>query len=69
MVETVFARSKYGEERIKKRTLMMRLGQPEEVARLVAFLGSSMSSYITGAVIPIDGGWSAYSAAGEVQSA
>ncbi|MDB5584152.1 MAG: 3-alpha-hydroxysteroid dehydrogenase [Bradyrhizobium sp.] len=33
-----------------------RMGTPEEVARLVLFLASSASSYITGAEIRIDGG-------------
>ena len=31
-------------------------GQPEEVAELASFLASDRASYITGAVIPIDGG-------------
>jgi len=35
---------------------MQRAGQPEEVAELAAFLASDRSSFITGAVIPIDGG-------------
>jgi NAD(P)-dependent dehydrogenase (short-subunit alcohol dehydrogenase family) len=34
-----------------------RSGRPEEVARLVRFLISEDSAYITGAVIPIDGGY------------
>jgi len=34
-----------------------RLGQPEDVANLVAFLASEESDYITGAAIVIDGGW------------
>ena len=34
-----------------------RLGQPEEVAGLVAFLLSDDSSFISGACIGIDGGW------------
>jgi NAD(P)-dependent dehydrogenase (short-subunit alcohol dehydrogenase family) len=32
-----------------------RVGQPEEVARVVSFLCSSASSYMTGAALPIDG--------------
>lgn len=37
---------------------LRRSGKPEEVARLIAFLLSSESSYITGQSISIDGGWS-----------
>jgi 3-oxoacyl-[acyl-carrier protein] reductase len=33
-----------------------RLGRPEEYGDLVAFLCSERAAYITGAVIPIDGG-------------
>ena len=36
---------------------MRRLGKPEEVSNLVLFLSSSASSYITGSVVVIDGGW------------
>jgi NAD(P)-dependent dehydrogenase (short-subunit alcohol dehydrogenase family) len=35
---------------------LRRAGQPEEVAELACFLASDRASYITGAVIPIDGG-------------
>jgi 3-oxoacyl-[acyl-carrier protein] reductase len=36
---------------------MRRLGEPHELAALVAFLCSERASYITGTSIPVDGGW------------
>jgi 3-oxoacyl-[acyl-carrier protein] reductase len=36
---------------------MGRLGKPEELAGLVAFLASEIAGFITGAAIQIDGGW------------
>ena len=34
-----------------------RAGQPTEVAEVAAFLASDKASYVTGATIPVDGGW------------
>ncbi|HET9087215.1 MAG TPA: SDR family oxidoreductase [Acidobacteriaceae bacterium] len=36
-----------------------RLGKPEDVAQLVRYLCSSEADFINGAVLPIDGGWTA----------
>ena len=35
-----------------------RLGTKQDVANLCMFLGSEFASYLTGAVIPVDGAWS-----------
>lgn len=42
--------------RILSRTPLKRLGEPEEVADVVAFLLSDASSYLTGEVVYVDGG-------------
>jgi 3-oxoacyl-[acyl-carrier protein] reductase len=41
---------------IKKMIPMARIGQPEEVARVVRFLCSDDASYITGQVVSVNGG-------------
>lgn len=43
---------------IKKFTAMGRFGQPEEIANAIAFLAGDQASFITGAVLNIDGGLS-----------
>jgi NAD(P)-dependent dehydrogenase (short-subunit alcohol dehydrogenase family) len=43
-------------ERTRAKIPLGRLGTPEEVARVALFLASSAASYVTGAIVPMDGG-------------
>jgi NAD(P)-dependent dehydrogenase (short-subunit alcohol dehydrogenase family) len=47
-------------ERILANTPMKRLGTPEELAGTAVYLSSKASDFVTGAVIPVDGGFLAW---------
>jgi NAD(P)-dependent dehydrogenase (short-subunit alcohol dehydrogenase family) len=44
---------------ILEKAALGRGGQPHEVAEVAAFLASDRASFVSGAIIPVDGGWSA----------
>ncbi len=39
---------------------MPRVGKPEEIARVALFLASDEASYVNGATVTVDGGWTSY---------
>jgi NAD(P)-dependent dehydrogenase (short-subunit alcohol dehydrogenase family) len=62
-IQTPMSQSYYDDPEMRKMilgpTLMERPGQPAEVSEVVAFLASKGSSYMTGAEIAVDGGYTA----------
>ena len=44
---------------ILEKAALNRGGQAHEVAEVAAFLASDRASYVSGAIVPVDGGWSA----------
>ena len=59
LAETVLKNQEYLSA-VLARTPMQRIGTPEEVATVVAFLGMPASSYVTGQCLSVDGGFSIF---------
>lgn len=47
-------------EALAAKTMLGRIGQPEEIAGTVVYLGSDAARFVTGAEIAVDGGWTAW---------
>jgi len=60
MIASLAEQGKVDEAVLARRTPMGRLGAPEEVAEAAVYLASDGASFITGAVLTVDGGWMAY---------
>ncbi len=45
---------------MEERHMMKRFGQPHEVVAMAVFLASDESSFMTGSVVTVDGGWTAF---------
>ena len=56
LIDTPMARGIFDDEAIEQLIPMKRIGSPEEVAGLVAFLASDDAAYISGQVISVNGG-------------
>ncbi|HZG74123.1 MAG TPA: SDR family oxidoreductase, partial [Chondromyces sp.] len=42
---------------IERNTALKRVGEPHEIANVIAFAASSEASYMTGTDLLVDGGW------------
>ena len=65
LVEKGLAAGVIDENVLVRRTPMGRLGRPEEIADVVLFLLSEAASYVNGANLPVDGGWTAFGSYGD----
>jgi len=62
LVASLAERGAIDAQAIARRAPLGRMAAPEEIACVIGFLASPQASYVTGAVLPVDGGWGALGA-------
>ena len=60
LVDDVVARGKISLAAIEKRTPMGKIGESEDMVGIAVYMAGDESSYMTGSVVNVDGGWVAY---------
>lgn len=65
LVRRLEAAGRIDRAKLERRIPMGRLAEPEEIAEAGWFLCSPAASYVTGAILSVDGGWQAFSDAGD----
>jgi len=60
LVQDLIERKVFALEDIEKRTPQRRIGEVDDIAQAAVFVASDAASFMTGSILTIDGGWSAY---------
>jgi len=60
LIDSLVADGKLSLEALERRTPQRRLGSGEDVARAVLYVASEDAGFMTGQVVTVDGGWTAY---------
>ncbi len=66
MTEGIFSSARIDRQPFLNRIPAGHFGSSGDVARAIVFLASDWASYVTGTVLPVDGGWSAFGGVGNV---